>query len=205
MRARKKKNCDARLERCSDYIVEKIEIPENNDKPVYLEIGCGKGKFAAEVAEKENCLFYAIEIMKDIMVMAIEKGAAKQLDNIKYIIGSADDLLEMCPENSIDTIFLNFSDPWPKKRAAKRRLTHKNYLERYKKLLKKDGIIAFKTDNHPLFEFSVEEIKENGFEIFDYTEDLHESGIYNPAMTEYEERFTELGQPIYHLKARMKQ
>ena len=77
MRARKKKNCDARLERCSDYIVEKIEIPEGNDKPVYLEIGCGKGKFAAEVAEKENCLFYAIEIMKDIMVMAIEKGAAK--------------------------------------------------------------------------------------------------------------------------------
>ena len=86
MRARKKKNCDARLERCADYIVEKIELPEGNEKPVYLEIGCGKGKFAVEVAEKEDCLFYAIEIMKDIMVMAIEKGAAKQLDNIKYII-----------------------------------------------------------------------------------------------------------------------
>lgn len=203
MRARKKKNCDVRLERCSDYIVDKITLPKNNDRPVYLELGCGKGKFAVEVAEKENCLFYAVEIMKDIIVMAIEKGAAKQLDNIKYIIGSADDIAELCPEHSVDTLFLNFSDPWPKKKAAKRRLTYRAYLEKYKKILKKDGIIAFKTDNYPLFQFSVEEFRESGFEIFDYTEDLHESGIYNPAMTEYEERFTAMGQPIYHLKAKL--
>ena len=99
---------------------------------------------------------------------------------------------------------MNFCDPWPKKRNAKRRLTYRAYLEKYKKILKKDGIIAFKTDNYPLFTFSVEEFKECGFEIYDYTENLHESGIYNGAMTEYEERFSQMGQPIYHLKARMK-
>ncbi len=203
MRARKKKNCDARLERCSEYITDRIVIPPDNTRPVYLEIGCGKGRFAAEVAEKEDCLFFAIEIMKDIIVMAVEKGAEKKLDNIKYIIGSADDLLEMCPEKCLDKIFLNFSDPWPKKRNIKRRLTYRSYLEKYKKVLKDDGMIVFKTDNHPLFMFSVEEFRENGFELFDYTEDLHESGIYNPAMTEYEERFSSMGQPIYHVKAKM--
>ena len=203
MRARKKKNCDARLERCADYITEKIVIPEGNTRPVFLEIGCGKGRFAVEVAKNTECLFYAVEIMKDIIVMAVEKGAAEKLDNIKYLIASADDILEFCPERCVDTLFLNFSDPWPKKRNAKRRLTYRAYLEKYKKILKPDGIIAFKTDNHPLFMFSVNEFKESGFEIFDYTEDLHESGVPNPAMTEYEERFSEMGQPIYHFKARM--
>ena len=137
MRARKKKNCDARLERCSDYIIDKIVVPPENDKPVFLEIGCGKGRFAVETAEKENCLFFAVEIMKDIIVMAIEKGAKRGLDNIKYKIGSADDILEFCPENCVDTLFLNFCDPWPKKRNAKRRLTYRAYLEKYKKYSKK--------------------------------------------------------------------
>ena len=152
MRARKKKNCDARLERCAEYITDKIVIPQENTKPVFLELGCGKGRFAAETAEKENCLFFAVEIMKDIIVMAVEKGAKKGLDNIKYLLASADDILEFCPENSVDTLFLNFCDPWPKKRNAKRRLTYRAYLEKYKKILKSDGIIAFKTDNYPLFQ-----------------------------------------------------
>ena len=204
MRARKKKNCDARLERCAEYITDKIVIHPENTKPDFLEQGCGKGRIAVETAKKENCLFFAVEIMKDIIVMAVEKGAKDGLDNIKYLLASADDILEFCPEKSIDTLFLNFSDPWPKKRNAKRRLTYRAYLEKYKKILKDDGIIAFKTDNYPLFQFSVEELKESGFEIFDYTENLHESGIYNVAMTEYEERFSQMGQPIYHLKARVK-
>jgi len=202
MRARKKKNCTARLERCDEYMIEKIEIPENNTKPVWLELGAGKGRFAAEMAANNDVLFYAVEIMRDIIVMAVEKAKARDLKNLKYILGTADNINELCPDKSVDVIFLNFSDPWPKSRAAKRRLTYHTYLERYRKLLKEGGHIEFKTDNKPLFDFSVEEIKTHGYEIYDYTEDLHNSGLKLSAMTEYEERFTNLGQPIYSVKAK---
>ena len=202
MRARKKKNLIPRLERCADYIVEKVTAPESG--LLWLEIGCGKGRFATGMAElyPENT-FYALEKVPNVMVMAVEKAAAKELKNVKFIIGDAEKLEEICPPQSVDTLFLNFSDPWPRNRTAKLRLTYRTFLERYKKILKPGGTIAFKTDNKPLFDFSVEEFKECGFETYDYTEDLHNSGIENPVVTEYEQRFSDLGQPIYHVKARL--
>ena len=202
MRARKKKNLIPRLERCAEYIEEKITPPENG--ALWLEIGCGKGRFATGMAElyPENT-FYALEKVPNVMVMAVEKAAEKELKNVKFIIGDAEKLEEICPPSSVDTLFLNFSDPWPRNKTAKLRLTYRSFLERYKKILKPNGTIAFKTDNKPLFDFSVEEFRECGFELYDYTEDLHNSGIENPVVTEYEQRFSDLGQPIYHVKARL--
>lgn len=202
MRARKKKNLIPRLAKCAEYMTDKI-IPDE-EKPVWLEIGCGKGRFAVGMAEMFDCKYYAMEKVPDVIVMAAEKGVEKALPNLRFIIGDANDLESICPEHCIDMIFLTFSDPWPKKRDTDRRLTYRTFLEKYKRILKKDGVIFFKTDNQKLFEFSVEEFKENGFELFDYTEDLHASDIPNPVCTEYEIKFSEMGQPIYHCKARVK-
>lgn len=199
MRARKKKNTTPRLEKCADYITEEI-IP--GDRPLWLEIGCGKGKFAVETAAQSDCDYYAMEKVPDVIVMAIEKAVEANSDNLKFVVGDADTLDKICPSDSVDMLFLNFSDPWPKRRDAKKRLTSRGFLEKYRRILKPDGILSVKTDNKLLFDFTVEELQTNGYETFDYTEDLHASGIFNPSMTEYEIRFTELGQPIYHVKAR---
>lgn len=198
MRARKKKNTNIRLERCSQYITDKIVI---GSKPIWLEIGCGKGKFAVETAAMFDCDYYAMEKVPDVMVMAAEKASEEHSENLKFIIGDAYSLDEVCPKDSVDIIFLNFSDPWPKRRDAKKRLTSRVFLEKYRSILKPEGILSIKTDNKLLFDFTVEELQLNGYKIFDYTEDLHASDIFNSAMTEYEIRFTELGQPIYHVKA----
>lgn len=201
MRARKKKNLVPRLERCTEYIVSAVEPCD--DKPLWLEIGCGKGKFATEMAEMFDCKYYAMEKEPNVMVMAAEKCLAKELKNLRCIIGDASALDEICPEHCVDILYLTFCDPWPKNRDRKRRLTYRTFLEKYKRVLKDNGIIFFKTDNQKLFDFSVEEMKESGLEIFDYTEDLHASDIANPVMTEYETKFSEQGMPIYHCKARV--
>ncbi|MGN0988820.1 MAG: tRNA (guanosine(46)-N7)-methyltransferase TrmB [Eubacteriales bacterium] len=201
MRARKKKNLVPRLERCAEYLTDRVE--PDAEKPVWLEIGCGKGRFAVGMAQLFDCKYYAMEKVPDVMVMAAEKGVQAALPNLKFIIGDANDLETICPEHCVDILYLTFCDPWPKKRDTKRRLTYRAFLEKYKRVLKDNGIIFFKTDNQKLFEFSVEEMKQNGFELFDYTEDLHSSDIPNPVCTEYETRFSDLGQPIYHVKARV--
>ncbi len=199
MRARKKKNLQPRLERCKDYLTDKV-VPEG-EKPVWLEIGCGKGRFAVGMAEMFDVKYYAMEKVPDVMVMAAEKGVEAALPNLRFIIGDAGDLEAICPEHCVDVLFLTFSDPWPKKRDTKRRLTYRTFLDKYRRILKPEGHIFFKTDNEKLFRFSVEEFQANGYTLSDYTEDLHASGISNPVCTEYELRFTELGQPIYHCKA----
>ncbi len=199
MRARKKKNTTPRLEKCAEYITEEIVV---GDRPLWLEIGCGKGKFAVETAAQGDCDYFALEKVPDVMVIAAEKAAEAGSDNLKFILGDAETLDKICPSDCVDMLFLNFSDPWPKRRDAKRRLTSRGFLEKYRRILKPDGILSVKTDNKLLFDFTVEELQTNGYEIFDYTEDLHNSGIFNYSMTEYEIRFTELGQPIYHVKAR---
>lgn len=199
MRARKKKNTAPRLEKCADLITDKI-VP--GEKPLWLEIGCGKGRFAVETALKTDCGYYALEKVPDVIVMAAEKAAAASVQNLRFIVGDAETLDDICPSDCVDMLFLNFSDPWPRRRDAKKRLTSRTFLEKYRRILKPDGILYIKTDNKDLFEFTVTELKENGYETFDLTEDLHASGIYNPAMTEYETRFTEMGMPIYHVKAR---
>ena len=192
MRARKKKNTVPRLERHADLIVDAIE--PRDGVPLHVEIGCGKGAFAVGMAG----------LMPDVMVMAVEKAAAAELKNCKFLIADAVMLPDICPAGSVDVLYLNFSDPWPKNRDRKRRLTHINFLETYKKLLKPNGILRIKTDNVGLFDFTLEQLELAGFEMFDLTRDLHNSDIANEVMTEYEKRFSELGFPINAVKARIK-
>jgi len=200
VRARKKKNTIPRLKRCEELLSDKISPPER--KKICLEIGCGKGQFITGLAKKHPDIeYYAMERVPDVIVMAAEKGLAEGLTNLHFLLADASSLSEICPDNSIDVIYLNFSDPWPKKRHSGRRLTDRRFLEIYKRLLKKDGEIKMKTDNEGLFRFSLEEFSGDGFILSEISEDLHNSNIENEFMTEYETRFSKQGMKIYHLKA----
>jgi len=206
MRVRKKKNGAARIAACSELLIESPELlrggfdgifPE--DKPVHLEIGCGKGNFACGMAKKHpEFNFVALEKVSDVCCVALEKakGSAdgREGDNLRFMITDAAMLADNLPAHSIDCIYLNFSDPWPKSGHAKRRLTHRRFLEIYKKLLKEDGILKFKTDNVGLFDFSIEEFEEFGTETLFFTRDLHsEECAADNVMTEYEKNFSEKG------------
>lgn len=200
MRARKKKNTVPRLERCGDVFVSEITVPDG--KKACLEIGCGKGKFIAGLAELHpDTAYFAMEKVPDVMVMAAEKCKEKGLENVRFLLEDATKLPEICKEHSLDVIYLNFSDPWPKKRHTSRRLTYRTFLDIYKKLLKPGGFIKMKTDNEGLFNFSLEEFTDSGFILSEVTTDLHSTDIENEVMTEYETRFSEQGMNIYHLKA----
>lgn len=199
MRARKKKNTFPRLTRVGAYITERIV---SSGKPVHVEIGSGKGAFALYMAQHTDCDYYALEKIPDVMVMAAEKAAAAEVKNLHFLLADAQQLPEICPDETVDVLYLNFSDPWPKRRDLKKRLTYISFLNIYKRILKPDGIIRIKTDNAALFEFSVRQLRQAGFALFDLTNDLHNSGIVNECMTEYETRFASLGQPIYSVKAK---
>ena len=202
MRIRKKKNAPIRFERCAEYTAETEGLLErfyevfDAEKPLEMEIGSGKGRFIAELAEQNpQKQFISIERVIDCLVMAMEKAKEKALQNIKYFCLDAGALTEYFPAECADVIYLNFSDPWPKARYAKRRLTHRRMVGAYLPLLKKEGKICFKTDNRPLFDFSVEEFQEMGFRLEELTYDFHSTDTPN-IMTEYEERFSSMGVPI---------
>ena len=201
MRARKKKHGAERLEAVSDLFTKKPII--DPAKKTYLEIGCGKGKFIIENAEKNPDVNYiAVEKVSDVILLAAEKAKAKGLTNVKFMICDAKGLADIFDPDSIDLIYLNFSDPWPKAGHYKRRLTYKNFLEVYKKILKDDGAIFFKTDNAGLFEFSLEQFAENGWTLKNVTYDLHNSPFAEDnIMTEYEKNFSEKGFNIHRLEA----
>ncbi|MEA4972647.1 tRNA (guanine-N(7)-)-methyltransferase [bioreactor metagenome] len=173
-----------------------------NDKPIYAEIGCGKGKFVIQNAiENPNINFIGIERQTTIMAIAARK-TNDEMHNIALIRGDAETLADIFEPAELSRIYLNFSDPWPKKRWAKRRLTHRHFLEIYKSLLGGDKEIYLKTDNTVFFESSLNEFCETGWRLSNISLDLHNSGIEGNIMTEYEERFSSLGQPIYRLEAR---
>jgi tRNA (guanine-N7-)-methyltransferase len=202
MRLRKKKNTPVRFERCAEYTVETEGLLEQfyqvfePQKPLEIEIGSGKGRFIVTLAEQNpQKQFISIEKVIDCLVMAMEKAKAKALKNIRFFCLDAATLTEYFPQECADVIYLNFSDPWPKSRYAKRRLTHRRMVGAYLPLLKKEGKICFKTDNRPLFDFSVEEFTEMGFRLEELTYDLHSTDTPN-IMTEYEERFSAMGTPI---------
>jgi tRNA (guanine-N7-)-methyltransferase len=176
------------------------------DSQLCLEIGCGKGDFICGTAEKApDVNFIAIERISDILMLAAEKVAAKGLENVRLAVMNAALLDERFPPHCVDRIYLNFSDPWPKKGYAKRRLTHRGFLEKYRKILKENGSLFLKTDDLPLFEFSAEELTEFGFIITDMTNDLHGS-VYaeDNVMTEYERNFSSAGKKINMLRAYLK-
>lgn len=174
-----------------------------NDHQVHVEIGMGKGKFIMQLAAANpNINYIGIEKYSSVLLRALEKSQEVELRNLYFIRFDAEYLNEIFGEKDIDRIYLNFSDPWPKDRHAKRRLTSKEFLSRYNLCLKKEGEVVFKTDNRSLFDFSLEEVKIAGWELKDVTFDLHHSEyLEGNVMTEYEERFVAKGNPIHKLVA----
>lgn len=171
-----------------------------NDNPIYLEIGMGKGKFIIEHANKfPDINFIGIEKFEGVLIQACDKLKDVELPNLHFICMDAENINDVFDKDEITQLYLNFSDPWPKSRHAKRRLTHKNFLDRYEGFLK--GDIEFKTDNRPLFEFSLMSFNENNYDFLDLSLDLHtrEEEIIT---TEYEDKFSAKGQPIYFVKAK---
>ena len=170
-----------------------------NAHPIRIEIGMGKGKFLHTLAKSNPDINYiGIEKYSSVLLRAIQKMEEDELPNLRFIRMDAEDIEEVFGEGEVDRIYLNFSDPWPKDRHAKRRLPSGQFLARYDKILKKDGVIEFKTDNRPLFDFAVEELKEAGWKADVVTYDLHadEKLMEGNIMTEYEEKFSGMGNPI---------
>lgn len=173
----------------------------DDGKPIQIEIGMGKGKFLMELARLHPEIHYiGIEKYSSVLVRAVEKMEQDPLPNIHFIRMDAENIVNVFEKGEVDKIYLNFSDPWPKERHAKRRLTSVQFLERYQQILKEGGIIEFKTDNRPLFDFSVESVNEAGWVTELCTYDLHHSEyLEGNVMTEYEEKFVAKGNPINKL------
>ena len=211
MRMRRKKNGAQRLAACSDLLIkaqEKIGSSSDvfsNDGELHLEIGCGKGGFACGMAEKYPSVnFIALERVHDVMVLALEKAKSRSElrpnDNLRFMLTGAENLSELFDAHSLDTIYLNFSDPWHKNGYSKRRLTYRKFLYTYFDLLKVGGKLRFKTDNRALFDFTLEELAAIGVECDFVTNDLHASEYAaDNVMTEYETNFTSQGMKINFL------
>ncbi len=171
-----------------------------NDQPIQIEIGMGKGRFMMDLAAANpNINYIGIEKYSTVLLRAIQKMEENALPNLRFIRMDAEDICEVFDKGEVAKIYLNFSDPWPKDRHAKRRLPSRQFLERYDAILAKDGRIEFKTDNTDLFDFALEEIEPAGWQLEAATRDLHhdEKMLAGNIMTEYEEKFSSLGNPIY--------
>lgn len=189
----------------NEYVIKNAESRRGKWKeflgvgsPLHIEIGMGKGKFLMELAEKNPDISYiGIEKYSSVLVRALEKMEEKPLNNVHFIRMDAEYIPQVFDKGEVDQIYLNFSDPWPKDRHAKRRLTSRQFLKRYDQILKENGRIIFKTDNRELFDFSLEEVKNAGWTLELCTFDLHHSEYLNGnVMTEYEEKFVKRGKPI---------
>lgn len=220
MRMRRKKNLDERIAACksvmlymqcqnehaNDPLSEEFFADSSkvfgNDNPLYLEIGCGKGGFALEFARRNSEInLIAVEKTPNVLVTGMETLIAEGLPNLRFCLGQAEYLDHLFHEHTVDRLFLNFSCPFPKKQYAAHRLTHERFLEIYRRVLKDGAEIHQKTDNMHFFEFSIEQLSKCGFQIKNISLDLHNSGFEGNIITEYEKRFSDLGQPIYKLEA----
>lgn len=165
-----------------------------NDNPIYLELGCGKGSFITGMAlANKNINFIAIDMLDEVLVYALRKANENELENVRIIPLNIEKISEIFAPGEIDRIYLNFSTPWPKKRHNKRRLTHPGFLKQYQGFLKKDKEIWFKTDNEDFFNDSLEYFREQDFGEEYKTFDLHQSDFQGNVMTEYEEKFAQMG------------
>ena len=200
MRMRSPKYKDEVINNCTFLINREDDLNFPNNNPLHIEIGMGKGNFILNMAlNNPNINFIGIEKYSSVASIAIKKIQEYDLPNLKIIISDVMNLEELL-KNKVDVIYLNFSDPWPKKKHAKRRLTSPLFLELYSKLFKKDNIIIQKTDNDDLFKYSLDSLKEYGYIIKEISYDLHNTSIPN-VMTEYEEKFSKVGIKIKYLKA----
>lgn len=191
----------------SKYVVHDIKEAKGhwqeifgNNNPIRIEVGMGKGQFIYTLATLNPDINYVgIEKFSSVLIRGIQKMEENPLPNLLFIRMDAEEITEVFDKDEVDRIYLNFSDPWPKDRHAKRRLPSRQFLTRFDAFLKNDGILEFKTDNHDLFMFALEEIEEAGWKLDAVTYDLHNDSTMNEGnvMTEYEERFSAKGNPIY--------
>ncbi len=205
MRLRNIKGADEKIA-TSEFVVQNPkdykgkwgELFQNNS-PLHIEIGMGKGQFLHTLAKQNpNINYVGIERYSSVLLRAIQKMEEEEVSNLKFICIDAKEIVEVFDTEEVDKIYLNFSDPWPKDRHAKRRLPSKEFLARYDLILKKDGFLEFKTDNRGLFDFAIEQLSEAGWLAKAVTYDLHndEEMVKGNIMTEYEEKFSSIGNPI---------
>ena len=195
----------------SPYVIQEPELHKGswnqvfgNDNPIQIEVGMGKGRFIMELAQQNPDINYiGIERYSSVLLRGLQKRAQLELNNIYFMCIDAKNMADYFAPGEVDKIYLNFSDPWPKDRHAKRRLTSSRFMACYRQVLPSDGRIEFKTDNQGLFDFSLEEIPASGFTITAFTRDLHHDASMNEGniMTEYEEKFSSQGNPICKLIA----
>ena len=204
MRMRKKPNVGPRMDACTQVWVQDPEAMRGNwrslmpeAKELRVEVGCGKGKFTVETAAAEpDVLIIAIERVREALVMAMEKAVGMNLKNVFFVSMDVAEIETFFTPGEIDLLYINFCDPWPRSKNAKRRLTYHTFLEKYKHVLRPGGEIHFKTDNAALFAWSLEEFERFGLTVRNVTDDLHANGPVG-IMTGYEEKFYALGTPIH--------
>ncbi len=194
----------------SRFVVQEPETKKGNwqscfekEQPIHIEIGMGKGQFITELAKQNPTINYiGIEKYASVLIRALTKRDEQEIPNLIYLLVDAKNLCDYFSEGEVDRVYLNFSDPWPKDRHSKRRLTAKEYFGRYDKIITKTGFVAMKTDNEALFDFSLQQAEEAGWKLQRVTRNLHQSEYAaGNIMTEYEEKFSALGNPIYRLEA----
>jgi tRNA (guanine-N7-)-methyltransferase len=211
MRMRKKPNLPQRIEKCGPLYVT-VPAAYRGEwlgripgyKALELEIGCGRGRFTVETAKTQpETLLVAVERVPEAMIIGLERACREEAHNIRFVDSDAAYLDKMFAPGELDAIYINFCDPWPSNRHAKRRLTHANFLRIYRVLLRLGGELRFKTDNSDLFEYSLESLELNGFELSEVTRDLHGNGP-SGIMTDYEQKFHEQGVSINRCVAKLK-
>ena len=204
MRMRRMKNLEPRMEKCAGLRVMEPQTLLGHWRErmpdctaLWVEVGCGKGKFTAETAQANpTVLLVAVERCREAMVVAMEKAQSMGLKNVLFIDMDVAEIESVFAPGEIDRLFINFPDPWPRKKNAKRRLTHRGFLDKYCRVVKQGGEFHFKTDNAPLFAFSLEEFAACGLTVKNVTDDLHKD-VVTGIMTGYEEKFHALGTPIH--------
>lgn len=190
------------LDRCEEMKGKWRSLFPNPQASLCVELGTGKGRFIAQMAELHPDINYiGIEVQLGVLYYAAKKAADAKLANVQLLRFNVEHIMDIFEEGEVDRFYINFCDPWPKSRHAKRRLTYRGFLARYASLLTPGGQIFFKSDNAPLFDFTLEEFVASHWKLAEVTYDLHHSGIPNEAMTEYEAKFSAKGQPIFHCEA----
>ncbi|HEL1013854.1 TPA: tRNA (guanosine(46)-N7)-methyltransferase TrmB [Streptococcus equi subsp. zooepidemicus] len=209
MRVRKRKGAQEHLENNPHYVILEPEAAKGrwcevfgNDHPVHIEVGSGKGAFITGMALKNPEINYiGIDIQLSVLSYALDKVLTSQAPNVRLLRVDGSSLTNYFDAGEVDMMYLNFSDPWPKSRHEKRRLTYKSFLDTYKQILPENGEIHFKTDNRGLFEYSLASFSQYGMTLKQVWLDLHASDYPDNVMTEYEARFAKKGQVIYRLEA----